>query len=64
MIERITENEKRLDMVLLSIKKMQNALNDFKMNQKNIQLINKYYGSNNWFKDKEAYEQKKISKMK
>ncbi len=56
MIERITKNEERLDSALLSIKKMNEALDDFKKNQNNIKLVNKYYGSKNWFKDKELYE--------
>ncbi len=61
MIERINKNEKRLDDVLLSIKNLENALNEFKSNKNNIILLNKYYGSKNWFKDKEALENKKIS---
>ncbi len=64
MIDRITKNEERLDSVLNSIKMLEDALNEFRLNRKNISLLNKYYGSNNWFKDKEAYESGKISGIK
>ena len=56
MNERIIKNEERLDSVLSSIKKLEDALTEFKSNEKNIYLLNRYYGSNNWFKDKEVYE--------
>ena len=64
MKERIIKNEERLDSVLNSIKKLEDALNEFKSNKKNIDLLNKYYGSKNWFKDKEAFEKNKISNIK
>ena len=64
MIERINSNEERLDNILLSIKKLEEALYLFKVNKKNISLVNKYYGSKNWFKDKELYEQNKIPHIK
>lgn len=50
--KRIIKNEKRLDDTLQSIKLMQEALDIFKSNKKNIDLLNKYYGSKEWFKDK------------
>ncbi len=64
MKERIIKNEERLDSVLNSIKKLEDALNEFKSNKKNIDLLNKYYGSKNWFKDKEAFEKNEISNIK
>ena len=64
MIERITKNEERLDSALLCLKNLENALKEFGRNRKNIELLNKYYGSKNWFKDKEAYENNMISKIK
>ena len=64
MIDRITKNEERLDSVLKVVKELKIALENFKENQKNIKLVSKYYGSKNWFKDKEYYEQGKISKIK
>jgi hypothetical protein len=64
MIDRIKENEKRLDNVLLSIKKLDEALNDFEINKKNIKILNKYYGSKTWFKDKDLLESGKIENIK
>ncbi len=64
MKERIVKNEERLNSALSSIKKLEDALNEFKSNKKNIDLLNKYYGSKNWFKDKEAFEKNKISNIK
>lgn len=64
MIERITKNEERLDKALNSVNKMIEALDDFKKNEKNIKLVSKYYGSNNWFKDKESYEKGIITNVK
>lgn len=64
MIKRIITNEERLDSITLSINKLSVALNDFKSNVNNIKLLNKYYGSKNWFKDKEAYESKKVTNIK
>ena len=64
MIERITKNEERLDSSLKCIKELEIALNNFKKNKNNIRLLNKYYGSKNWFKDKEAYESNKIEHIK
>ncbi len=64
MIDRITKNEQRLDSIMLSIKSLEEALINFKSNKKNIALVNKYYGSNNWFKDKDAFEKNEISNVK
>ena len=64
MINRITKNENRLDNALLSIKELEIALNNFKMNKDTIKQLNKYYGSKNWFKDKDDFESGKISNIK
>ncbi len=64
MIERITKNEERLDRINNCIKQMEETLSNMKSIQKDLALLNKYYGSKNWFKDKEAYEQGKIPKIK
>ena len=64
MKERIEENEKRLDDVLSSVRKLEEALSLFKSNKDNLKKLNKYYGSKNWFKDKEALESKKITNIK
>ena len=63
MIE-LKKNEERLDNINNCIKNVENALEEFKKNKKNINLLNKYYGSANWFKDKEAYEKNEIPKLK
>ena len=64
MIERIEKNEELLDGILDNIKKLEIELQNLKNNKTKISIINKYYGSKNWFKDKEAYESNKISKIK
>ncbi|MBR3490477.1 MAG: DUF4298 domain-containing protein [Bacilli bacterium] len=64
MINRISKNEEKLDKALSSVKNLEEALYDFKSNKKNIEQLNKYYGSKEWFKDKDAYEQNKIPKVK
>lgn len=61
---RITKHEEKLDSVLSSIKNLEKALADFKSNKKNIKDLNKYYGSKNWFDDKDKYESKKIPQVK
>ena len=64
MINRITENESRLDKVSKSLRNLEKALAEFEANQKDLEKLNKYYGSKTWFKDKEAYEKGKIKKVK
>ncbi len=64
MIDRINKNEERLDKLLESIKKLNNALDEFESNKKDLDLLKKYYGSKNWFKDKELYENGKIKNIK
>ena len=61
---RIIKNENRLNNALLSIKELEIALNNFKMNKDTIKSLNKYYGSKNWFKDKDSFEKGKISNVK
>ena len=64
MLDRITKNEERLDNAVLSINKLEEALNEFKTNYKNIKLLNKYYGSKSWLDDKEKYENNEIIRLK
>ena len=64
MIKRIEKKEKRLDSLLESVKELEQALEDFKSKKKDLKELKKYYGSKNWLKDKEAYEQNKIPKIK
>ena len=64
MINRITKNEERLDKILLNIKDLGIELDKFNTNIKEIKELNKYYGSNDWFDDREAYDNNKIPKIK
>lgn len=63
-IDRIVKNEERLDNITESIKDLEKALDKFKGNIKDVKILNKYYGSKNWFKDKDDYENGKIPKIK
>ena len=64
MIERSSKNEERLDKLLLSVKELEKALENFKASKKDLDLLNKYYDSKNWIKDKDAYENGSIPKVK
>ena len=64
MIDRISKNEERLDKLLLSVKELEVALENFKASKKDLDLLNNYYGSKNWLKDKEAYEKDIIPRVK
>ena len=64
MIDRITKNEERFDNVKSSVKNLEAALEEIKSNKENLRLLNKYYKSKNWIKDKAAYESGKIPKVK
>ena len=64
MIERIIRNEERLDKIKDNVDCLQKELEIFKSNKKDLYLLNNYYGSKNWIKDKEAFEKGKISGVK
>ena len=64
MIERITKNEERLDKSLKVINDLEHALKEFNKNKNDLRLLTNYYGSDNWFKDKDAYESNKIEHIK
>ena len=64
MIDRITKNEERLEIILSNIKNLEEALNKFNDSIKELKLLNNYYGSIKWLKDKEAYENNSIPKIK
>lgn len=64
MSNRISINEERLDGINKNIHDLEITLNKFKNNIRDIKLLNKYYGSKSWFKDKEDYENGKIPKIK
>ena len=64
MKNRITKNEERLDSLTQCIKSLKKSLESFKKNKKNQILLNDYYGSKEWFKDKDDFENGKISNIK
>ena len=64
MIDRIKKNEERLDAAKETVKKLEEAIELYKQNKKDISLLNKYYGSKNWFNDKKALEDGKLPKIK
>ena len=60
MIDRISTNEERLNKALECISNLQESINNLNDIKEDIIKLNKYYGSNNWFKDKKLYEENKI----
>ena len=58
-INRININEKRLDDISICVTNLQKSLKKFKFYKKELTLLNRYYGSPNWFKDKDYYESAK-----
>lgn len=64
MIERIKNNEDKLDKIEMVINNLEKAINDFETIQPLIKNINKYYGSKEWFNDKEKIEKRKIKNIK
>jgi len=63
-MKRISDNEKRLDKLNSIIIKLDNDLLEFEESLKDYQLLNKYYGSKKWFRDKEDFEKGKINNIK
>ena len=59
MIERIEENEKRLDEIVKSINDLDSALDKFEKQKKNVKKLNKYYTSKQWLKDFDNFDIKK-----
>ncbi len=63
-MNRIEKNEKRLDDLNEIASKIEEDLDKLEDSIKEYQLLNKYYGSKNWFKDKEDFEKGKIKSVK
>lgn len=61
---RIEDNEKRLDNINDIVKRLEKDLEDFKLSKKDYNLLKKYYGSKNWFNDKDDFESRKITNVK
>ncbi len=64
MIERIKTNENRLKKCNKTLLELEEIVVALKETKKEYKALNKYYGSKNWFKDKEALEEGKIPKIK
>ncbi len=62
--DRIQKNEERLDSIMQSVKNLEDALSDFASHKKDLAYLNRYYGRQNWLKDKEDFEQGKIPRNK
>jgi len=63
-MKRIELNENRLDKLNKIIPCLEKYLNEFKENISHYHELNKYYGSKEWFKDKDDYENGKIKNIK
>lgn len=55
-ISRIKQNEEIFDEVSIIINNLEISINNYKNIYKKIIEINKYYGSKNWFNDKDNFE--------
>lgn len=64
MIERIRSNEEKLDKIDSAVRALKNALTNFEETFDDINELNQYYGSKEWFEDKECFESGKIEKVK
>ena len=64
IIKRIEENEEKLDKLSAIVRELERTLNNFDESQKMLEELNNYYGSKEWFDDKEAHEAGKIEKVK
>ena len=61
---RIEDNEKRLDTLKEIVSNLDKDLTELENNINEYYKLNKYYGSKNWLKDKEDYENGKIKDIK
>ena len=64
MVERIIENEKKFDQVISVVNNLELSLNSFENIKETFDDLNKYYGSKEWFIDKENLENGKIDNVK
>jgi hypothetical protein len=55
-LSRIEKNEELLNDSLSYIKNLKDVVDNYHLYKEKIDLLNKYYGSKEWFKDKEKYE--------
>lgn len=64
IIKRIKINEEKLDNIKLVVNHLETSINEFENIQEIIKKINKYYGSKDWFNDKENFEKGLIKDVK
>ena len=64
IIKRIKINEEKLDNIKLVVNDLETSINEFENIQETIKEINKYYGSKDWFNDKENFEKGLIKDIK
>ena len=64
MIERIKNNEEKLDKIIDAVNGINGVLDKFENIQKDIEELNVYYGSKEWFEDKQAHDSGKIKNVK
>ena len=60
--ERIKEFESHFDIAKEKVFDFSKAIEEFKKTQKQVDIVDNYYGSEEWFIDKDAYELGNISK--
>ena len=53
---RIIKMEEYFDLTNDNLKKLKKSLNDFKKNKKKFYELSKYYGSNEWFTNRENFD--------
>lgn len=63
-MNRIEDNEKRLDTLKEIVSNLDKDLTELENNINEYYKLNKYYGSKNWLKDKENFENGKIKDIK
>lgn len=64
VINRIKVNEDRYDKIVSCTNELGVVLSKFKACKKELHLLNNYYGSVSWFKDKDSFEKNLIPKIK
>lgn len=56
-IDRISKNEQRLDRCSDAVKALAKALQQYRSSRQDLAALDAYYGSPEWFSDREAEEQ-------
>ena len=64
MIERIRNNEDKLDKLINISKELEKSLENFQEMRVILKELNDYYGSSEWFLDKENYEKGNLEQIK